>query len=158
MKAKPENPAHAPAPHAPKNVFAAKAAAFMLTLSYACSSFSPAQAPSAPARTSRISSEHGKVGVWSFRRFGDFACEFLNTESGASVSIGREMVVVRRPSLSGTELERNFPLGGIGLDSLGAASSGGSLILTFPGPSGKFFEMTVSPGGENPALRTFVRE
>ena len=144
------------APPRAANVFAAKAAAFMLSFSYACSALTPAQEPAAPARTARISSQEGTVGQWRFRRL-DSGYEF-NSELGTSIFIGNSMLIIRRPSLSsGGSLERSFPMDGINLDAVGASSQNGPLILTFPTISGKMMEFTVPPGGENPDVRTFVR-
>jgi len=138
------------------NIFAAKAAAFMLVFSHACSALTPVQEPVAPAHTARISSEQGNVGQWRFRRL-DSGYEF-NSEFGTSIFIGNSMVTIRRPSLSsGGPVERNFSIDGINLDAVGASSPDGSLVLTFPTLSGKMMEFTVPPGGENPDVRTFVR-
>jgi len=140
------------------NVFAAKAAAFMLVFSHACAAFTPAQEPAAPARTARISSEQGKVGQWSFRRF-DSGYEFMNEDFGTSIFIGRSTVTIRRPSPSaGNFVESNLSLGDINLESVGASSPQGALTLTFPTLSGKVYEITLTPGGENPGVRAFVRE
>jgi len=145
------------APHRAPNVFAAKAAAFMLSFSYACSVFTP-QEPVAPARTARISSDQGKVGQWSFRRFGDSGYEFMNEDFGTSIFVGRSMVTIRRPSPSGGLVESNLSLGDINIESVGASSPQSALTLTFPTLSGEVFEITLSPGGENPDVRAFVRE
>lgn len=140
------------------NIFAARAAALMLSFSYACSAYTPAQEPSAPARTARISSDQGNVGQWFFRRCGDSGYEFLNEDFGTSVFVGRSAVTIRRPSLSsGGYVESNLPLGEINIESVGASSPQSALTLTFPTLSGKFYEVTLSPGGESQDVRAFVR-
>lgn len=153
------NPQHAGPGNSPRrpNIFAAKAAAFMLTFSYACSMFS-AQEPSAPARTARISSEQGTVGKWLFRRGGASSLVFENPMMGTYVLVGGSGIVVRRYSLSqGREVESSFPLGELSPGSIGASSRGDSLLITVQNNLGKVFQITVPPGGENPELRTFVR-
>jgi hypothetical protein len=147
-------PSNAP-PRAP-NVFAAKAAAFMLVFSHACASLAP-QEPAAPARTARISSDEGNVGQWLFRRF-ESGYEFLNEDFGTSIFVGRSTVTIRRPSpSSGNFVESNLSLGEINIESVGAASPQSALTLTFPTLSGKVYEITLQPSGENPDVRAFVR-
>jgi hypothetical protein len=140
-----------------RSFLAAKALAFGLTISYACSPYISAEGPAAPARTARISSEQGKVGQWLFRRF-DSGYEFLNEDFGTSIFVGRSMVTIRRPSPSnGNIVESNISLGEINLESVGASSPQGALTLTFPALSGKVYEITLQPSGENPDVRAFVR-
>lgn len=142
---------------APAGARAPGAAVFFAAFLHACSMFSQ-QEPSAPARTARISSEEGSVGRWLFRRSGDSLCRFENTELNTSVLVGGSAVVVRRYSLSQErEVESSFPLGEISPGSLGASPLGDSLLITVQNNSGKVFQITVPPGGENPEVRTFVR-
>jgi len=154
--AKPQEAPVKSVPNGVRNVFAAKAAAFMLSFSYACSMLAP-QEPVAPARTARLSSAEGQLGEWSFQRLGD-GYAFWNPRSGAALIVRSGLLTIRRRSIdTGMETERNIVLGDLNIESLGASPLGGSIVVTVSTWSGREVkEFTLSPAGEQFQMRTFI--
>ncbi|MCX6768487.1 MAG: hypothetical protein NTY83_01430 [Candidatus Micrarchaeota archaeon] len=157
--AKPQEAAVKNAPRRARNIFAAKAAAFMLVFSHACSAFTPAQEPARPTPAPRVSGETGKVGAWSFSRLGDVGYRFTNAETGAEIVINSNSLTIRGVSIyTGSPAARSIEIGNMDISTLRATGSGGGLVLTISQWNGNAVdEFTISGSGGEFQPRRFVK-